>query len=94
LIDAAGSVATAIVPRALVWREAAAMSRLLQTPDRVYEVQRARVIRRLIMDQWFGEADAETWTAMWEREAEILGRDRLQLGYWDEGLRWIATKRS
>ena len=70
------------------------MSRPVQALDRDYEAQRVRVIRRLVMDQWLDEADAEAWVATWEGEARMLGRDRQALGFWDEGVRWIAVKRS
>ena len=71
------------------------MARLLPAPDRASEeVQRLRVIRRLVMDEWLDELDAEAWTAIWEREADFLGVDRHALEYWDEGLRWIVGKRS
>ena len=59
-----------------------------------HEAQRTRALRRLVMDEWFDELDAEESVAGWERQAAELGRDRRSRGYWDEGLRWIAASHS
>jgi hypothetical protein len=62
--------------------------------ERTYEAQRTRALRRLVMDEWFDELDAEESIAGWERRAAELGRNRRSRGYWDEGLRWIAAAHS
>jgi hypothetical protein len=67
------------------------MTRLIGAPDRSHEAKRGVILRRLVMDEWLDELDAEDRVAAWERLAGELGRDRGSIGYWDEGWRWITT---
>jgi hypothetical protein len=53
-------------------------------PERIYQGQRAGILRRLVDGERVPQAKAERWLEEWEREAETTGRDRREARYWDD----------
>jgi len=64
-----------------------------RNPDRIYAAQRAGVIARLTRNERVGEPDAERLVAAWEHEAELAGRQRGSMAYWDDAWAWIEAHR-
>jgi hypothetical protein len=62
-------------------------------PYRIYQAQRAGVLRRLVDGERVPVTKAERWLEEWEREAEAAGRDRREPRYWDDAWDWIAERR-
>jgi hypothetical protein len=63
-------------------------------PERIYQARRAAHFSRLTALGTIDELDAEHWLSRWEREAEQLGLDRLEAGFWTAGEVWILERRS
>ena len=61
-----------------------------QLPERIYQVERTGIFRRLVHEHRVGLLEAEGWLRAWEDKAEHLGRPRTSEGFWDEGWRWIS----
>jgi hypothetical protein len=60
---------------------------------RIYAAQRAGMLGRLTRNERVGEREAERLIALWEREAERIGRQRGSTHYWDDGWAWIDAQR-
>lgn len=63
-------------------------------PEAIYRARRAAHFSRLTAPGVIDELDAEHWLVRWEREAEQLGLDRLEAGFWTAGEIWILEQRA
>lgn len=62
-------------------------------PDRLYQARRAAHFSRLIAMRTIDELEAEHLLSRWEREAERIGLDRHEAGFWTAGEVWILEQR-
>jgi hypothetical protein len=62
-------------------------------PVRLYEAQRAGMIRRLVEAFGYTDQRAEVLVRGWEREAERCGVRPLEAGYWTTGETWMLEQR-
>lgn len=62
-------------------------------PERIYQAQRAGILRRLVDDERVPEAKANALIAAWERATAITGAERESPLYWDFAWDWIAERR-
>ena len=61
--------------------------------ERIYQSQRAGVIRRLVDSGRVDEVDAERWVSRWEAEASDIRAARGSQEYWDFAWQWIEDER-
>jgi hypothetical protein len=63
-------------------------------PDAIYRARRAADFSRLTAPGVIDELDAERALTRWEREAERLGLDRPEAGFWTAGEIRILEQRA
>ncbi len=61
--------------------------------ERIYQARRAAHFSRLTAMRTIDELDAQHWLSLWKREAERIGLDRHEAGFWTAREVWILEQR-